>query len=536
VAVCRIAANGIRWIAVPPTSSNHPADYEPVVPTRIARGGGAEPGEFDARSLAEAARRGGDSDEAVINFDAAIDGAANAVFSPEAPTATPQAVRRGHALTYAGLFLFSFVLFYRPYEFLPLPSNLAFWLAAAALAVYVPSQLMAEGTLTARPREVNLVLLFCVAALLSVVFAKESVAEAWTTFSDMFVRAVLIFIVIVNASRTERRLRALMLLSIGSALVMSAGALNDFWSGRLTVEGYRVGGQVGGIFGNPNDMALHLVTMLPLAAALMLGSRGLLKKALYAVCALMMMAGTFVTFSRGGFLGLAAALFVLAWALWRKNRFAVVACACALTVAFFALAPGSYTARIFSIFDRSLDAYGSADARQALLLRSILVAVRHPLFGVGMGNFSLVSLNSQVSHNAYTQVAAEMGAAALVIYVLFIVTPLKGLLRIARETFDARRASRFYYLAVGMQASLAAYMVASFFGSVAYYWNIYYLVGYAVCLRRLYEAEPQQQETRAVAVEGEGAASGSAGAAAREGEAAREEDFVGSGVAGRVGV
>jgi O-antigen ligase len=415
-------------------------------------------------------------------------GGDNSVRAPRSASAF-QILRRGHALTYAGLFLFSFVLFYRPYEFIPLPSNLAFWLAAVALAVYLPSQLATEGTLTARPREVNLVLLLAVTALLSVAFAKESRAEGWATFTDIFARAVVMFIVIVNAARTEKRLRWLILLSIGSGLMMSAGALHDYWAGKLTVEGYRVDGQLGGIFGNSNDMALHLATMLPLAAALAVGARNLLKKAVYAAGALLLVAGTIVTFSRGGFLAMAASLFVLAWTLRRRNRLALVACSCALFVLFFAVAPSNYSARIFSIFDRSLDAYGSADARQALLLRSIVVAVRNPVLGVGMGNFPLVSIRNQVTHNAYTQVAAEMGLAALALYALFLWTPLKGLRRITRETFEARRTSRLHYLAAGMQASLVAYMVASFFASVAYYWNVYYLVGYAVCLRRLYEAE-----------------------------------------------
>jgi hypothetical protein len=44
-------------------------------------------------------------------------------------------------------------------------------------------------------------------------------------------------------------------------------------------------------------------------------------------------------------------------------------------------------------------------------------------------------------------------------------------------------------LAVGLQASLVAYMVSSFFASVAYLWYVYYIVGYAICLRRMYEAE-----------------------------------------------
>ncbi|HEY0174070.1 MAG TPA: O-antigen ligase family protein [Pyrinomonadaceae bacterium] len=430
---------------------------------------------------------------------------------PESPSLRPKSaagasaknsLRPAHAFTFAGLFLFTFVLFYRPYEYIPVPSNLAFWFAVVTLAVFFPSQLAAEGNLTARPREVNLVLLLLVTGLLSIPLAKGSPGEAWATFTDVFIRAVLMFVVIVNAVRTERRLRLMLLLSVGSAAALGAAALYDFRSGRLTVEGYRVEGSLGGMFENPNDMALHLVTMVPVAVARAFGSRGILRKAFYAGAAGLMVAGTIVTYSRAGFLGLAASSLVLAWTLGRRHRFAVVSGAFALVVGLLVLAPGNYGARIFSIYDRSLDAYGSADARQALLMRSVLVAVRNPLFGVGMGNFQYVSFRNQVTHNAYTQVAAEMGAFALVLYALYIVSPLRRLRAVARETFEARKTSRFYYLAAGLAASLVAYMVASFFASVAYYWNVYYLVGYSVCLYRLYEA-------------GEGAAREGAGAKGR---------------------
>ena len=36
---------------------------------------------------------------------------------------------------------------------------------------------------------------------------------------------------------------------------------------------------------------------------------------------------------------------------------------------------------------------------------------------------------------------------------------------------------RFYYLSIGLQASLVRFMFASFFGAVAYQWYVYYLVG-----------------------------------------------------------
>src|SRR4051794_9788167 len=63
-------------------------------------------------------------------------------------------VRRGHLVSFIGLFLFTAVLYFRPYELFPSLSSfssIAFYLAAATLAVFLPSQLMVEGNLTARP-------------------------------------------------------------------------------------------------------------------------------------------------------------------------------------------------------------------------------------------------------------------------------------------------------------------------------------------------------------------------------------------------
>jgi len=108
-----------------------------------------------------------------------------------------------------------------------------------------------------------------------------------------------------------------------------------------------------------------------------------------------------------------------------------------------------------------------------------------------------------VAHNAYMQVASELGFAASVVYTMFIVAPLRRLRLIERETREARAAARPHYLAIGLQASLVGYMVSSFFASVAFYWFVYYLVGYAVCLRRLYEAEHGPLESRAAATDAE---------------------------------
>jgi putative inorganic carbon (HCO3(-)) transporter len=404
-------------------------------------------------------------------------------------------VRKGHTLSYMGLLLFTAVLYFRPYELSPALagfSSMAFWIAAATLLVFVPSQLILEGNFTARPREVKLVLLLAVVAFLSVPLAIDR-SEAWATFSDAFAKAIAMFIVMINVVRTERRLKGLLGLALLVGCVLSFGALRDFHNGVLSIEGYRVEGSIGGMFANPNDMALYLVTVTPIAVALLFSSRGLLKRLLFLCCTLLVIGGNMVTYSRGGFLGLLAVVFVLAWKIGRRNRFLISIVLLVGGAAFVVLAPGGYGRRLLSIFLPNLDAVGSSTARKELLIRSLLVAARHPFFGIGMGNFHIVGIKEHVSHNAYTQVASELGVLALIFYVLFMVNPIKRLMAIEKATFEhVKGESTSYYLAVGLQASLIGYMVSSFFVSVAYLWYVYYLVGFAVALRRIYQSKQPQ--------------------------------------------
>jgi len=144
-----------------------------------------------------------------------------------------------------------------------------------------------------------------------------------------------------------------------------------------------------------------------------------------------------------------------------------------------ALAPSAYRSRLATTDD------DSALARTDELKRSIMVAAMHPLFGVGMNNYILYSNTNKATHNAYTQVAAEMGLIAFAIYVWLLVSPFRRLRQVEAATRNSKRKPPVYYLAVGLQASLVGYMVVSVFASVAYQWYAYYLVAYAICLQRL---------------------------------------------------
>jgi O-antigen ligase len=440
---------------------------------------------------------------------------ASLAFGPAAVVATPETelaekpekgdklgniqdfLRRGHFISFLGLLLFTVFVYFRPYEYSPSLEFLdtgAKWIAGFTLLVFLPAQVALEGNLTSRPREVNYLLLLALAALLSLVTA-ISIGEAWDNFVE-FLKVVAMFIVMVNVVRTDNRLRLMFWIVMAVSVTTSISAIGDYQAGRLLEGGQRIKGAIGGLFENPNDLALHLATVLPLAVSLMLIRRGPVKL-LYLACGVLMVAAIICTFSRGGFLGMVAVALVLAWKLGRKNRPMVIVVSLVAIVAIVGLAPAEYGGRLTSIWGG--DVTGSASARQELFWRSLLVAARYPIFGVGIGNFHFRSIHEQVSHNSFTQVASELGFAALFFYVLFMVTSIRRLRRIERETIGDKAHAKFYYLSVGLQASLIGYMVASFFASVAFLWYVYYLVGYAVCLSRLYATAKAREAIAEVA-------------------------------------
>jgi O-antigen ligase len=155
-------------------------------------------------------------------------------------------------------------------------------------------------------------------------------------------------------------------------------------------------------------------------------------------------------------------------------------------IMFLALAPGAYSGRLSSIFDSAADLTGSSSQRNEVLKRSIWVTLRYPVLGVGIGNFHHKSPRNLETHNAYTQVGSEMGLAAMAIYIMFLIHPLRRLRAVENQSYSKPEQIRFFYLSVGLQASLVGFMFSSFFGAVAYHWYVYYLVAYAVCLHRIY--------------------------------------------------
>jgi hypothetical protein len=394
--------------------------------------------------------------------------------------------KNGHTLSFAGLFLFTFWLYFRPYELLGMDSlkTLALYFALATILIFVPTQFTTEGNITARPPEIIYMLLFTAFAIISIAIGRDP-AYSWTIFNDIFIKVVLMFIVMINVLRSEFRLRTMIWLSMGIGAYLSYNAFDLYQKGVFKTEGYRVSVDMGGMFGNPNELATHFVMFIPVAVVLAISAKKLLMKLAYITVIILFIAGIMVTFSRGAFLGLIVCSFVLAWKLGRDKKVLVMSVSAISSAIFLAAAPGGYGLRVLSILIPGLDPVGSADQRKELLIRSIWVTLRNPQ-GVGMGLFRIMNDTGHETHNAYTQVSSELGILALVVYLLLLTSPIRRLGAIEREMYRNKDYSWIYYLSIGLQVSIIAYMISSFFGSFAYNWFVYYPIAYAVALRRIY--------------------------------------------------
>jgi O-antigen ligase len=409
--------------------------------------------------------------------------------------------RGAHGLAFAGLFAFTLLLYARPNELFPEAFGtfpIVRIVAITTLLSYLGSKLLQSEPLTIWPIELKMLLAITALGILFIPLA-VSPTNSTDLLSDMFLKVVAIFILMINLIDTRERLKTILKLVVICGTILSFFAILSYVEGKFTVVtrgdqgtvvGVRISGMVGGIFENPNDLATSLDLLIPLAVALALTRKGL-ARAFYFACAVILGTGVILTFSRGGFLGMVAMGGLLLWKLGRSNK-AMTALAIATVVMVFLIAmPVGYSSRITSIFDTESDPTGSSQARKDLLERAASVAANHLILGVGMGNYSIYSIGEQRAHNSFLEISAELGVAGLIAYMIMLFAPLRSLRRIEQESLAGIRKGRkeIYYLVTAVQASLVAYIVCSCFGSIQYHWFLYYPLAYAVALKRICGAE-----------------------------------------------
>ena len=230
-------------------------------------------------------------------------------------------------------------------------------------------------------------------------------------FLDL-VPAMTAVLLVSQASHSPKNLRKIMWLLCVAAVVLTIHGieqvkLGEGWTGMPTVENGRI--QYVGIFSDPNDMAMVLVMAMPMA--LLLSGRGGwlgLRRLFWWALSLALLYGVFLTDSRGAFLAVMAMAGV--W-VWLKRGLLVAGVLGTAGMAVLMMLP----TRMQELDAGESSAYGRIET----WYDGIQMFIEHPLFGVGVGNFT--EHTWLTAHNSFVLVLAETGIVGYTIWLAMVV-------------------------------------------------------------------------------------------------------------------
>lgn len=280
----------------------------------------------------------------------------------------------------------------------------------------------------------------------------------------------------------------------GLVLIIAARFVATEDNGRLDMT------QATGTIGNSNDLASHLVFVLPFLLFIALDRKraavirfAMIPPAAYGLWLI------FGTASRGAVIALAVSFLFILFRAQAKQRMALMAVGLILAVAIPLLLPGNAADRLASMFgSKHEEALESGEARSYLLKQSLIYTVQHPLFGIGLAQFpnyeGRLSLeagkagNWHETHNSFTQVSSECGIPALIFFVLGIGSAMLTVNRTYRQArlggYTEIANACFCYL-----LSMVGFMVSITFLSNPYRFYLPAMIGLAIALSTAAERE-----------------------------------------------
>lgn len=325
------------------------------------------------------------------------------------------------------------------------------------------------------PRELLYLGLLTVQLFLSVPFSPVWRGGAfWASLE--FVKVVFVIFIMVWVLNTLPRLRRIIFLQTACVVIVSAITI---WKGHT--KGGRLEGVLSGNYSNANDLATQMVICVPFCIAFLLRARNPFAKLAWSSAILLLSYTVILTGSRAGFFAGALAMAVCIWEFGVRGRYRFLLIFGVLGLFLLAVFGGQTLQRTRALSNEQEDAtaYASAQARKELLWKSLEVTARYPLFGIGTGNFPVISGDWHVAHNSYMQASSEAGLPALFLYLLILWQALSNLRKVKRYRTIG---SEPMLWAKALHASFLAFLFASFFASVAFEYFPYILVAYTSAL------------------------------------------------------
>ncbi len=283
--------------------------------------------------------------------------------------------------------------------------------------------------------------------------------------------------------------------------VIAAGALTNLLTAEL-FAGSRYGGRFSlgaGSIADPNDLAAHLLLVLPFFLWVVLSARFAPFKAAGLLGIALGLLYVLRTASRGALIGIAVGLLFYLFRATMRQRLAL-ACLAPVALAFLVFAvPRSSWDRLLSLSrdtgpgGEPSEAAQSTDSREYLLRKSLEYTFQHPVFGVGPGEFSeYEGVNNRLTgmthgywhdtHNTLTQVSSECGIPGAIFFMAGIVTTFGLLNRTYREARRRANCQDIRNTAFCLMLAFTAFCAATAFLNFAYFFYYPAMGGLAIAV------------------------------------------------------
>jgi O-antigen ligase len=318
--------------------------------------------------------------------------------------------------------------------------------------------------------------------------------------TDHYLKAVAFFWLLGTVVSTAPRLRILAWVLVLCSVPLAATGIHHYLAGvvlRTGVPGLvRISGYDGGsgLVGNPNDLALMLNLIIPIAVGLVMSESRAMHRWLAGVTVLLSATAVVLTFSRAGFLTLAATFLMFLGRLAWRRRAGKAATLLAAGLVLLTFMPSGYSERLSTITNLSADRTGSAEGRWNDWQVALGVIGSHPIMGVGIGQDILAMNESRgddwVSvHNVWLEYAVDLGVPGFLLFFWLYLTCFRSARAVERRALREGLPDEVVQLAGAVQVSLVAFGVAGFFHPIAYQFFFFSIGGLAVALKHTYLTE-----------------------------------------------
>jgi len=402
---------------------------------------------------------------------------------------------------FVGLLAYLAVTLLRPGDRFPALENLRLVLLLAGLtfSVWVAQYLIRRKPAPLRHPVLRDEICLALAALWSMV--PVSLRLGLDSLVNGLLKTMAMSIVAANLTRTPRRLRMVCWVVVASAAVNAVLAWQELVSGAQTDFVDRAAGV--GVLADPNDLALTLVTFLPLAVALLWAERGFYKRFALVLIIGALIGGVVVSQSRGGALGLMVVLFLEGYDRLRNRGARAFYAAAGVTVGLVGVtALLMVRGQSWGTLSDDPNVYN----RKGAWVGGYRMLMDNPFTGVGIYMFpdrldeygpTYLEQRNIVAHNSFVQVGAELGLPGLVFFLLMLSHGWTAANR-ARRLAEERACGRsLYQLGGAMRRMIAGWVVCAFFLAQAYQVWLYLLLGIVVATEHVLSEQPMEEATAA---------------------------------------